>query len=787
MRALDRKLLRDFTRMRAQVATIAMVVACGIASHVAVEGTRTSLIRARDTYYERHRFPDLFASATRVPDGLMARIAAVPGVALAYSRIADQVSFLLPGMPEPALGVLVSYPARERPPLGTIALREGRMFEPGRADEAVVLEAFARAHGLRAGDRLPTVIAGIRRDVRIVGIALSPEYVFSLAPGEMMPDPRRFGVLWMARDVVAAAFHMGGAWNDLIIRLQPGVAKAGVRADIDRILAPYGGFGAFDRDRQPSNNALRGELAQLETLTRIMPAIFLGVAAFLINVVLMRLVQLQRSQIAALRAVGYTRGDVARHYLELVIVIVLAGSVLGLPVGVWVGGKLTALYTRYFHFVSLEYQLVPRVLVLGIASSMLAAIVGALSVVLAVMRLPPAEAMRPEPPMRYRRGLSGRLPVGRWFGHSAVLVLRELERKPWRAAMSALGIAAGIAVLVSGRFGSDAVDWFMRVHFELSQREDVTVTFRRSVPESGLAELSQVPGVLQAEGLRIVSVRYRFGHVVRESVLFGHPRAPELRRVLDAKGAMHAIPERGLALDATLARRLGCRLGDEITIEFLEGERAVHRVRVVAIIDEVFGLFGRMDSRELERVWNEQPRISQALLRIDPTQYERVSRALRERPEVLSVTRQSTMLELFRKQTAGQMRFTTLLLTIFAAIIASGVVYNNARIALSTRSRDLASLRVLGFRRREISSVLLGELALQVALAVLPGLWLSRLLAGAIMAGADPEIYRFPVVISARTDAFALIVTFGAALVSALIVRHRLDHLDLIGVLKSKD
>jgi putative ABC transport system permease protein len=729
----------------------------------------------------------VFASATRVPDSVLARIAALPGVAIAHTRILDQVSFLVPGMPEPALGELVAYSARATPPLGAIALREGRMFEPGRADEAVVLEAFARAHGLRTGDRLPTVIAGIRRDLRITGIALSPEYTFSLAPGDMMPDPRRFGVVWMDRDLVAAAFQMGGAWNDLVVRLQPGASSTAVRAEIDRVLAPFGGYGAIDRDRQRSNGALRGELAQLDTLTRIMPVIFLGVAAFLINVVLMRLVQLQRSQIAALRAIGYTRGAVARHYLELVLVIVIAGCLIGLPVGVWVGGKMTALYTRYFHFVALEYQLVPRVLTLGIASSVLSAVLGALSVVLAVMRLPPAEAMRPEPPSRYRRGVSGRLPVGRWFGHSAVLVFRELERKPLRALLSALGIAAGIAVLISGRFGSDAVDWFMHVHFELALREDLTVSFRRSVPASATAELAQIPGVLRAEGLRIAGVRYRFGHVTRDSLLFGHPKHAELRRVLDAKGALHPVPEHGLSLDATLARKLGCKLGDEVTVELLEGERGVRRVRVTAIVDEVFGLFGRMDAAELERVWNEQPRISQALLQIDPLRYATISRALKDRPEVLSVSRQATMLELFRKQTAGQMRFTTLLLTIFAAIIASGVVYNNARIALSTRSRDLASLRVLGFRRREISTVLLGELAIQLALAILPGLWFSRLLAQAIMAGADPELYRFPVVISARTDAFAFVVTLGAALVSALIVRHRLDHLDLIGVLKSKD
>jgi putative ABC transport system permease protein len=383
--------------------------------------------------------------------------------------------------------------------------------------------------------------------------------------------------------------------------------------------------------------------------------------------------------------------------------------------------------------------------------------------------------------------LSGRLAVGRWLGHSAVLVLRELERKPVRALLSAFGIALGVAVLVLGRFGTDAVDWFTRVQFELSQREDLSVGFRRPVPASALAELRVLPGVLRAEGLRIVPARYSCGQVTRDSVLFGHPRAADLRRVVDRTGRQHSVPDSGVMLDKTFAHRLDCGLGDELTITWLEGRRGARRVRVSAILDEAFGLFGHMQSEELERLWGEQPRISQALLQIDGARYASLSRALKDRPEVLSVNRLDTVLDLFRKQTAGQMRLTTLILTVFAVIIASGVVYNNARIALSTRSRDLASLRVLGFRRREISSVLLGELALHVLLAIVPGLWLSRVLAESMMAGADPELYRFPVVISARTDAFAIAITLGAALVSALIVRHRLDRLDLIEVLKSKE
>ncbi len=787
VRAIDRKLLRDLGQMTGQVITIALVVACGIASYVATKGTYYSLLRARDGYYERNRFADVFAHLERAPASLRRRIEAIDGVARAELRVVQRVSVPIASMPEPAIAQLVSLPARGVPALGAISLREGRMFEPGRADEVVVLEAFARGHHLAIGDKLPVVIAGIRRELRIVGTALSPEFVFSIAPGEMTPDPRRFGVLWMDQSVVSAAFVMRGAFDDLLVRLQPGASEPAVIEALDRLLEPYGCRGAHGRDKQLSNNVLRGELAQLETLTTLLPTIFLCVAAFLINVVLSRLVQLQRPQIATLKAVGYGRRQVGLHYLKLVSVVVLGGSVLGVAVGAWLGGELTQLYTRYFHFPSLAFTLEPRLLILALGSSLLAAVAGALGAVRAVMRLPPAEAMRPEAPTSYRRGISERIGLPLLFGQAAQMVLREIERRPLRALLSSLGIAMSVAVLIAGRFGSDAVEWYMQVQFELSQREDMNVSFRRPLPERALRELAHLPGVRRTEGLRLVAVRYRAGPRSRESVLFGHPAHAKLRRVLDRDGSLETPPEHGVLLTRTLAQILGVRIGDQIEIEVLEGQRGRHQVVVAGLADEVFGLFGHMQADSLARLLGSEPMISMALLSVDPDKREQLERALKARPEVLGVNRLDNLLQQFREQTAGQMRFTTLILTIFAAVIACGVIYNNARIALSTRSRDLASLRVLGFRRGEISAILLGELAIQVLVALVPGMWLGGVIAGQMMAHADPEMYRFPVVISARTYAFAALVTLVASLASALVVRRKLDRLDLIGVLKSRE
>jgi putative ABC transport system permease protein len=787
VKALDKKLMRDLRHLAGQLVTIALVVGCGIASYVAIHGTQRALLRARDGYFERQRFADVFAHVERAPEALRERIAAIDGVASVHTRLVEAVSLPVPGMHDPPSGQLVSLPATGEAPLGGILLREGRMFAPGHADEAVVLEAFAKAHGFRLDDRLPAVLAGVRRELRIVGVAIAPEWVFAVAPGEMMPDPRRFAVLWMDRAALAAAFQKEGAFDDLLVRLQPGASERAVIGSLDRLLTPYGSRGAYGRDRQPSAQVLRGELAQLRTLSGLMPAIFLGVAAFLINLVLTRLVQVQRSQIASLRAVGYTRGEVGRHYLALVLVVVTLGAVLGVAVGAWLGAAMTDIYLQYFTLPDLRFRIDMRVFVLAAGTTLVAGVVGAIGAVLDVMRLPPAEAMRPEAPAVYRRGLGLPAVVRRVLGPSPRMIVREITRRPLRAFASTLAVAMSVALLVSGRFGFDAVDWFMEVQFGLAQRENLTVTFRRPVPTRALGELRHLPGVLEVEGLRTVAVRFRKGQRARDSVITGHPPDARLRHVVDLDGRRFDPPPDGVLVSATLGRVLGLRKGEALDVELLEGRRGRHEVRVTGFVEDLAGLPGAMRADALARLAGDEGRVSQALLRVDASEREALSRALAARPEVLGVSRRDTAIDLFRKQTAGQMRTNTLILTAFAAVIAIGVIYNAARIALATRARDLASLRVLGFRRGEISAILLGELGVLVALALVPGMLLGHALAVGMMSGVDPELWRFPVIVSARTYAFATLVTLGASLASALLVRRRLDTLDLIGVLKSRE
>ena len=788
VKALDRKLLRDLGELRGQVLTIALVVACGIASFVTLQSTFGSLQIAKTTFYRHYRFGDVFVHLERAPEAMARRLEAIRGVARVHTRIVESVTLPITGGTQPPLAQIVSLPVSGDPPLDRLYFEAGRMVERGRPDEAVLLTAFGERRGLGAGDTLPAIINGERRVLRIVGLATSPEFVYPLPRGGSAGvDDERFAVLWMDRTVAAAAFRMEGAFNDAVLALQPGAFEPAVLAEVDRLLDPYGGLPAVGRDRQPSNDLLDEEIEQLSVWATVVPIIFLAVSAFLVNVVLARLVELQRPEIASLKALGYADARIGLHYLELVTIVVLLGALVGIALGAWLGRGLTGVYADLFRFPLATYRLTPAVAVTGILASFAAAALGATATARRIAKLPPAEAMRPPSPAVYRPLLVDRLGLP-LIAPAWRIPVRELERRPLRTLLSALGIATGLATVIVGQFSGDAFEYILDMQFSRVSREELSVGFREPVPTRAVRALGRLPGVRRAEAVRTLAARVEAGHRWREVPLYGLEPGAELRRVVSRTDRRPVpLPAEGLLLTRTLAGILDVTAGDSVTVKALEGERRSYPVVVSGLVDELMGLQGYMRASSLSALVGEEPQATLALLAIERGREADVIRRLNDMPRVGSITSRPAVVALLRRQSGESMRVVSLVLTLFAATIAVGVVYNTARVALALRSRDLASLRVLGFTRGEISTILLGELGLQVLLAIPIGLALGTWLTSLVIGMVHPERYRFPLVLSPRTYAIAILVVVGASALSALLVRRRLDRLDLIAVLKTRE
>lgn len=787
MLALDRKLVRDLWDMKGQALAISLVIASGVAVFLMSVGCWDFLKRTRDTYYDRYRFADVFASVTRAPNPLLHRLREIPGVATVEGRVQRDVTLDVPGLDEPAVGRLISLPASHPPQLNLLHLRRGRPLDPERTGEVLISEAFADANGLKPGDVLSAVINQRLQKLRVVGIALSPEYVFTLKAGDIVPDDRRFGILWMNETELGPAFNMDGAFNSISLRLMHGASPPDVIQRVDGLLARYGGVGAYGHDEQTSARFLADELKQLRAMAVVAPSIFFGVAIFLLNVVLTRIIGLQREQIAALKAFGYSNAAVGWHYLKFVLSIAAVGCVIGIGLGEWLAESMSGMYSQFYRFPVFQYRINWALPVLVSVLSLLAAGIGSLAPVLAAVRLPPAEAMRPAPPARFRPTIIERLGVEALFTTSVRMILRELERRPLKSLLSATGLGFAVAVLVMGNFGVDAFDYMIDFQFRRSQRQDVTVSLVEATSSAATFDLQHLPGVQQVESFRAVPAELRVGHRTHRTAVQGLPVERELYRVLDAEERPLSLPPDGVVLGDKLAEKLHVHIGETVTIHVLEGRRPVLNVPVAAVFKEYAGTNAYMSHAALNRLMREGAVVTGAYLRVDELERERLYRQLKQTPRVAAVTIKTAAIDSFQKTIAdNQLRMQSVNI-IFACIIAFGVVYNTARISLAERSRELATLRVIGFTRGEISAILLGELGLLTLLAIPIGYAVGYAFCWMMAKGFESEMFRIPLVLSRWNLAFAAGVVIAAAFVSGLIVRRRLDELDLVAVLKSRD
>lgn len=787
MTALDKKLIRDLIHLRGQVIAVALVVMCAIAAFVTLLGAYRSLVNTQAAYYQRYRFADVFSHVKRAPESLVARIREVPGVAAVETRIVVEVTLDVPGLDEPAAGRIISLPGHGAPVMNNLYLRAGRMVEPGRQDEAIVSEAFAAANGLRLGDRIGAVINGRWQRLVVAGIGLSPEYVYEIRGGDIFPDNRRFGVIWMSRDVLGPMFDMEGAFNDVTVTISPGADKDGIIAGIDRLLEPYGSLGAYGREDQLSNRFVSDEISQDRISGIYIPSVFLGVAAFLIHIVLSRLVGTQRDQIAVMKAFGYSDLAIGLHYLKFALVAVFAGTVAGSLLGLWFASELTEIYGRFFRFPLLELAVGPELVGFAVVTSAGAACLGALSAVQRAIKLPPAEAMRPEPPPRFRPGIVEQLGLEHFFSAPAKMIMRNLGRRKGKAVLSTLGIGLAVAILLMSFFFYDVIDRMIQIQFETAQREDMTVMLNEPRPSRVRADVLHLPGVLRSEPFRLVPARLRSGHRSRRVEVLGLTPGGELRRIVGQDLAPVPVPSEGLVLTDKLAELLRLAPGDTVAVEVLEGARPVREVSVAATVDEIIGVAAYMDIGALNRLMHEGGTVSGAFLSVDAREREKLYRLLKRTPAVAGVAVRESMLESFKKTIAESMTASMSILILFACIIAFGMVYNGARIALSERGHELASLRVLGFTKGEIAVILLGEQAVLTALAIPVGFAAGYGISALLVHAVESDLYRMPLVMSGKTFAASFLVVLAAAALSGALVAGRIRHLDLVAVLKTRE
>ncbi|GGC11383.1 permease [Novosphingobium endophyticum] len=787
MNPLDRKLLRDLWRIKGQAAAIGAVIAVGVLLLVMMTGLVRSLDETRQAYYERYRLAEVFAPVTRAPENVIGDLPAIPGVAATEGRVAGYALVDLDSVDLPIQARIVSLPDFEAPRLNDIFLIAGRRLDPANRDEILLLKSFADAHDIRPGDALRVTIRGAQRAFSVVGLVQAPEFLYVTAPGELAPDDERYAVIWMSRATAGAAFDMEGAFNEALLSLTRDAREPAVLEAVDRILEPYGGLGAYGREDHLSDRYVSEEINGLRATSAIIPPLFLAVAAFLLYIVISRMVQAEREQIGLMKAFGYTDLEVGAHYFKLILFIAVSGAILGCLAGIAAGRAMVVLYLQFYKFPFLLFELRSSSFVLGILVSVCAASAGGLLVLRRVFALTPAVAMRPPAPADYSRTGGVVRKLTRILDQPGRMVVRRVTRQPALMGGAVLGIGAGMALAAAMTSVMSGFDRTIDVNFNVIDRSDLTVSFTDPKSDKTILELQRLPGVIEVEPVRNVSAVLRNGLRTHRGAVEGRIATPRLNRAVTSEMDAIDMREEGVILSTSLADKLQIRPGETLTVEVREGRQPVLELPVFGTTESLLGSPAYMQIDALNRALREPDRVSGAALRIDSARSDEIYRTLKDMPAVASVslkdeTRES--LQELMDSGAGAMRY---VMAGIAFVITFGIVYNSARIAQAERERDLASLRVLGFTKGEAAFVLLGELAVVMFVALPVGALLGYALSFGIAAGFSSDLYQIPATFGRSDFGTAVLAVLAASVASGWLVKRDVDRLELVSALKARE
>jgi len=786
-RPLDRKLMRDLLRLKWQVLAIALLIACGVAVAVMAYSSLEALRTAQDRFYRDARFAEVFATAKRAPLSRVNDLARIDGVAAVDARIMESGLMEVPGLPRPAIARVISLPMVESSALNRVMLSQGRMPDPSSVDEAVALKTFMDAAGVRMGDRLTAVIGGRAFTFRIVGAARSAEFVYTPSPESFMPDDAHQAVFWAPRPAVERSAGLSGAFNSVALDLAEGASTPAVLQAVDRILAPYGGRIAYARADQPSHRFLAAELKELETSASILPPIFLIVACALVHMVVSRLVEAEREQIGLLKAFGYGDLAAASPYLRFAVAIGVLGAFMGGLFGGWLGVAVMERYRQYFRFPTLEPEFHWSAFLISSTVAVTAAMLGSVLAVRQAVRLSPAVAMQPPRPAVYRKGLLDRFGGRRMLDEPTRIIARNLERFPLRAGLTAAGLAASLALLVGTQFVFASLDHVIDHAYYRAQRWSDAVAFAEPRSAHAVAEVLRLPGVFAAEPVRAVTVQVKANGLADRTRLTGLESDAVLNRPLDGRGRPIAFQGGGVVLSEVLARRLQVQAGDRLHIQITEGRTPSVVLPVTAVTSDYSGDAIYMDREELNRLMADGDLASGASLLLGSDRRSDFYRAIERIPQVVAASSRDDTVSNWRTAMVEAFRVSMTFYIGFAAAIAFGVAYNTSRIALSERARDLATLQVLGFERRECAYILLGELMLLGFAATPVGLLGGAALARGLVIAYSRDELRLPLTLTAGGYAVSLTAYAVAILIAATLVGRRVWALDLVSVLKTRE
>jgi len=788
---LNRKLLRELRTSRSLLLAITSIIAVGVMCFVYMRSAYHNLSLAKWRYYTQCRMADFWVEVKKAPLAELEAVGRMPGVVAVRPRIAMFATVDLDRVVAPLNGLVLSLPDRRAPIINDIVLKRGGYFTQRRDNEVIVNDAFARHHDIFPGQWLHLILNNRRQELFVVGTAISSEFVYLVSPGSISPDPEHFGVFYLKKSYAEDVFDFAGAANQVVGQLAPATQQHPdeVLHRIETLLAPYGVFTTTPQHNQTSNRFLSDEIRGLGVFANIMPFIFMAVAALVLNMLMVRLIDQQRVTIGTLKAIGYTDRQIFWHFGKYGLALGSIGGLVGLALGFAMAEFVTSLYRMFYEFPDLANRIYPGTYLGGLGISLACAVVGSLHGGRAALRLNPAEAMRPRPPaqggaiwVEHVDWLWRRLSFG-WR-----LVLRNVFRHRLRAAVGVFAASMGAALLVTGFMLAGALNYLIDFQFDLIMRSDIDLTFDDERGVGALLEAQQLPGVDHAEPMLDVSCTFINGPYRRRGGITGLLPNARLTIPRDRQGRAVRVPSTGLAMSRKLAEILHATQGRPIVVLPVKGRREPIEMQIAEITDSYVGMSVYADLGYLSSRVGEEFAMTGVQLALDRSgsREGELYRQLKRLPALRAVNARSNVVRNLRMVVETQRIFIGFLV-IFAGVIFFSSLLNSSLIGLAERRREVATLRVLGYTAWQVGGLFLRESMLLNFLGTMLGLPLGYLLAVVMSILYNTEMFRFPLVSPPSVWVTTVLLAIVFALAAHVIVQRSIHQLDWLDASKTRE
>jgi putative ABC transport system permease protein len=766
------------------------IIAVGVACLVTLVTAYRNLDDAKQLYYAQCQMADFSIELKKVPVSELEQIAAWPEVASIRPRIQQYVSVDLEGVAEPLNGLVLSLPDRKQPVLNDIVLRQGGYFSDQRDNEVIINDTFARRHRLYPGQWIKLILNNQQQELFIVGTAISSEFVYLLGAGSLTPDPERFGVFYLKQSFAEDILDFKGSANQVLGRLSAsatGDSREVLRRAESR-LSDYGVFSTTPLDDQMSNKFLTQEIQGLKSFAVVGPIMFLAAAALVMNVLLMRLAQQQRVVIGTLKALGYSDMQVFTHFLKFGLVVGAGGGLVGCALGWWMASGMTNIYSTFFEFPDLVNRFRWSIHLTGLGVSIGCAVLGCLRGSRAVLKLQPAEAMRPSPPRSGRKILIERIGwMWKMLGSGWRMVLRNLFRARLRTLAGIFGAAMGGGVLVNAFMTQESIVYFLDFQFEKITRSDYDLTFKDDRGREAIDEIAKLPGVDRVEPQLNVACTFANGSHRKKGSITGMLSNATLTIPRDLEGNPVRVPEHGLMMTRIMAEQLHVEVGDRLTFEPIKGDKTPRQATVTTISDSYLGTFVYADVRYLNRLIGEEYAISGVQVLGDGNLDHRRAfyKELKQMPALQSMASRRDMVKILTETLIEHQQIIIDIMLLFSGIVFFGTILNSSLVSLAERQREIATLRVLGYGPWKIGGLLFRESIITTLLGTFLGMPLGYLITVVTAETYASDMFRLPIITTAdiwlKTLAYAVVF----ALLTQLVIQrtiHKMDWLDALKV-----